>query len=496
MRGKAASQQTEERMMSNTIAVTGDYGYTQYKIYSGLDAGSTLDASTASWKLASSPDAGAVNNRYPFLMDYAGPGTTLKGGTIYGEVSQVYDWTHIYNWPDGPYTNSVAVRVENSPGAIIQDWRITKPWDGIRVSYNSNNFVIEDVWISNARDDAIENDDVLSGTIRDSLIDNVFVGLSLGDGHIHGRDDNVVTLDGVLMRSKAYLYRGDVTHTSPIKMYLGADDVSPHLRFINTVMAIEDVDHKDYSRLQQAWDKTIESHGNVFLNLSDEPLPANYPKPPAGWTILQGQSARDYWEKARAEWIDRHDDTPIPTPEPTPTPTPQPTPVPAEKPTFSGTSYTGTDSNDTIIGNDLANKILAKNGDDVVKGGLGNDTIDAGNGADTVWGGAGNDVFVFSRDGDMDNSSKAVDIFMDFRHGIDKFDLRLIDASETTSGDQAFAFIGGAAFGSNKLGELRSVYDATKNITRIELNTDADATAEYAFHVNGRPSFAAADFIL
>jgi Ca2+-binding RTX toxin-like protein len=486
--------------MSHTIPITGSYGYTPFSISSGIDAGSTVDASTASWIVNNDQDGGQTNP-YPFRMSHAGQGTHLIGGTINGEVSQTADLENIYYWPDGSHNNSVAVRVENSPGAIITDWRIDKAWDGIRPSRDSNNFLIEDVWITNTRDDAIENDHVLSGTIHDSLLEGNFVQISLGDGDI-AAPNNVVSIEGVLMLSKEYWYKGEFNHNSPIKMYTETDDdVSPNLRFIDTVMAITSIDHNGYERLQQAWDKTIESRGNVFLNLDNEPLPASYPKPPAGWTILEGQAARDYWEKARAAWIDNHDSTPTSDPIPTPTPEPGPVPtpdlesVPADMPTFSGTSYSGSSGNDTIIGNDLANTILANSGEDVVNGGLGNDIIDTGNDADTVWGGTGSDVFVFSRGGDMDGGSK-VDVYMDFEHGADRFDLKLIDANETTSDDQAFVFIGEVAFGSNKPGELRSIYDATKNLTRVELNTDTDANAEYFYHVDGRHSFAEADFIL
>jgi Ca2+-binding RTX toxin-like protein len=472
--------------MSHTITITGSYGYQPYTISSGIDAGSTVDASKASWIVNNDQDGGQTNP-YPFKMGDAGAGTHLIGGTINGEVSQTLDWEGIYYWPDGSHNNSVAVRVENSPGAIITDWRIDKAWDGIRPSRASDKFLIEDVWISHSRDDAIENDHVLNGTIRDSLLEDNFVQVSLGDGDI-AAPDNVVTFDGVLMKSQEYWYKGEFNHNSPIKMYTQEAGVSPNLRFIDTVMAITSVDHNGYERLQQAWDKTIESHGNMFLNLSDEPLPADYPKPAAGWTILQGQAARDYWGKARGAWMDSHNGG-------TPTPVPEPTPVPAEQPTFSGTSYSGSSGNDTIIGNDLNNTILANGGDDVVKGGLGNDTINAGSGADTVWGGAGSNVFAFSRGGDMAGGGK-VDLYMDFEHGADKFDLKLVDANEKKSGDQAFAFIGEAAFGSNKPGQLHSVYDATKNVTRIELNTDTDASAEYVYHVDGRHSFVAPEFIL
>jgi hypothetical protein len=275
--------------MSHTITLSKDYGYSSYKAPSGLDAGTTIDASDASWIVSNIDEP---INLYPFQVNGAGAGLTIQGGTIVGEVPQTGDWKDTY-------VNSAAMRIESSNSFKIDDWTITQPWDGIRVS-GSGTFLIEDTYIANSRDDAVENDDVLGGTISDSLFDNVFSGVSLGDGDVDG-SDNVVTMDGMLLRSKSYLYKGEMTHGSPFKLDkgTGADDVVPSLRFIDNVVAIEDVNHSGEERLQRAWDKTIESSGNVFLNLSETPLPSDYPKPGAGWTILQGQAARDYWEKAR-----------------------------------------------------------------------------------------------------------------------------------------------------------------------------------------------------
>lgn len=496
-----------EDLPLSTITLTGNHGYTPYKV-TGLSAGTTIDAETASW-IHDNNDGDGSSNAYPFQV-YDAPGVVLDGGTIDGNIDLTKEWRTVYN-----YGNSAAIRTEDTPNVVIRDWRITDTWDAVRVSWNSPNFLIEDVWVTNARDDAVENDRLQSGTIRDSLFDGVFGGISVDpsssspvDGH-----NNTVTLDGVLMRMKSFMYEGEMTHSSMIKTDSATPGtVTPNLRFINTVFAIEDVEHRSYRSMADAWSNTVESKGNVFLNLSDTPLPSDYPKPPAGWTILQGQAARDYWNKAKADWIARHEGTdPTSTPpqteetdstsppttdvEATPEPETNPTPT-TEKPTFSSTSYTGSSSSETIIGNDLANKILAKSGDDVVKGGLGNDTIDAGDGADAIWGGAGNDIFVFGRGGDMDNSSQAVDIYMDFTHGADKLDFKLIDANGGVSGDQTFAFIGESSFGTNKAGQVRTTFDATKNVTRVELNTDNDSKSEYYLTVSGKHTFTAADFIL
>jgi len=288
----------------STISLTGNYGFVAERI-TDLAVGTTIDASSASFIQDNWTGDGGGDNPYPFRVDRS-PGAIILGGTINGEIDQTADWRTVYG-----YGNSAGVRLEDSPNATIQDWRISNTWDAIRISWNSQNFLIEDVWVTNARDDAIENDRLLSGTIRDSLFDGVFAGLSIDpsssspvDGH-----SETVTLDGVLMRLQSSLYEGELTHASPIKTDSATNGtVTPNLRFINTVFAIEDVNHHSYRSMFDAWANTVESSGNYFLNLSDTPLPAGYPMPPAGWTVLQGQPARDYWQTVRAEWIDRHSD--------------------------------------------------------------------------------------------------------------------------------------------------------------------------------------------
>ncbi len=245
------------------------------------------------------------NNPYPFLV-YSAPGAIIVGGSIVGQIDQAADWRTVYN-----HGNSAGVRIEDSPNAVIRDWRISDTWDAIRVSWNSPDFLIEDVWVTNARDDAVENDRLQTGTIRDSLFDGVFGGISIDpssaspvDGH-----NNTVTLDGVLMRLQVSNYEGEITHASFIKTDSATPGtVTPNLRFINNVIAIEDVNHHSYRSMFDAWSNTIESHGNVFLNLSDKPLPSGYPMPPSGWTVLQGQAARDYWQHAKTAWISSHAD--------------------------------------------------------------------------------------------------------------------------------------------------------------------------------------------
>ncbi|GAA4018901.1 hypothetical protein GCM10022280_18180 [Sphingomonas swuensis] len=392
------------------ITLNQNYGYTAYRV-SGLEANSTINATGGSWIVDNSrndnPDAdtsyldgtGSLNT-YPFAVDSAGANLLIKGGSIWGQVPQTSDWQYTYN-------NSAAVRVNNAPGVVIDDWRLDSTWDAFRVTGTSTNFLIDDAHLSNVRDDALENDDALSGTIRDSLFDGVFSGISLGDSDHKDGSMNTVTLDTVFMRSESYLYKGEVTHVSPFKTDKAAPETTPDIRIINSVIAIEDPNHEGQARLQLAWDNVVESHGNVYLNLSDTPLPSTYPKPPAGFTILQGQQARDYWEACKKAWLDNHDGvgdvavtalpplpgvttggtttTPVPAPDPTPTPTPTPDPVPAP----TGSTFNGTSSSNTLTGTSLADTINGYGGDDKIFG---------KGGADVLTGGSGRDKFYFDTD--------------------------------------------------------------------------------------------------
>ncbi len=278
--------------MDKTITLNGNYGYTQYR-YNGGNA-DAIDASNATWTVS---NAGANVNLYPFLVDNANTGIDVFGATVTGTIPMTGEWLKLY-------TNSAAVMVRDTKQADIYDLRISDAWDGLRVAGKSEGFEISNVWISDVRDDAFENDNPVSGSIRDSLFDGVFSGISLGHKNMANASQEVLELDGVLMRMESYLFKGEMTHQSPFKM----ESKSPKLSITDTVIAIDDVDHVGQSRLQLAWDKLIESSGNVFLNLSDKPLPSDYPMPPAGWTVLQGQAARDYWEDTRNEWTSTRGD--------------------------------------------------------------------------------------------------------------------------------------------------------------------------------------------
>jgi len=369
-----------------TIKLTGNYGYDDYRAYN-LPSGTIIDATTASWIVS---NMGDDINRYPFNIEGA-PNLIARGGSIWGTISQTLSW-------EDTYINSAALRFADAPGVVIDDWRIDKAWDAIRLDGNAQGFLIDDAYITNNRDDAVENDDNNGGTIRDSLFDGTFVGISLGDDHHVDGSQNTVSLEGVFMRMQEYIYKGELQHGTPFKADSGAPETTPDIRIINSVIAIEDPDHAGLNRLQIAWEHVTESRGNVFLNLSDTPLPSDYPKPPAGFTILQGQQARDYWEAAKAAWLDNHDGTPFAAITPLPALPGASAPAPAPTETSTETdpvAPTVTSSVNTINGTNRSDTLTGTSGVDHISGAQGGDKIFGKGGNDVLTGGSDWDKFVF-----------------------------------------------------------------------------------------------------
>jgi len=374
------------------VTLTGDYGYKEYWIKNASDT--TYDATSADFHIAAKETVPAINI-------YDSKGIVINGGEIWGEVSMTANWTDIYNHM------STGFRISNSPNTTIRNVRIDGTWDGIRfipddtlkvANGNSNGWLVEDVHMSNIRDDAIENDFAATGTLRDSLLDGVFSAFGTVNAEsAHG----VLTLDDDIIVMKSFLKDGDMTHGSPFKFNTTDPGNNPELHIVNTIIAVEDPTHNGISRLKEAWSHLTESSGNYYLNLSDTKFGSNYPLPPKGFTVLQGQAARDFLASEKAKWLGEHSGAQAPTPT-----TAEPTPVTSEPaPTPTTTTTSGTNVIDGTTGNDT---LKGTSGIDKISGGAGADFLYGKGGADQLIGGTGHDKFVF------DTALGSVDQILDF----------------------------------------------------------------------------------
>ncbi|TCS49914.1 hemolysin type calcium-binding protein [Primorskyibacter sedentarius] len=153
-------------------------------------------------------------------------------------------------------------------------------------------------------------------------------------------------------------------------------------------------------------------------------------------------------------------------------------------------SFYGGVGNDLIFGG-INNDFVAGNaGDDLLDGGDGVDSLWAGLGADTLTGGAGADTFNYATTTSSETGQR--DTITDFLTGIDTLHLALIDANTIAGGDQAFNYIGGAAF--TAAGQLRFVSNATDGFLLGDV--DGDGIADFNLRVAGLTTFDPADIIL
>jgi Ca2+-binding RTX toxin-like protein len=160
---------------------------------------------------------------------------------------------------------------------------------------------------------------------------------------------------------------------------------------------------------------------------------------------------------------------------------------------YTGTGFAdvvrGVGGNDTLSGQSGADQLLGGGGKDVLYGGMGADKLVGGGGADRMTGGAGPDTFVFNTVAEPAN-----DLITDFsRAQKDKIQLSGIDADTTVGGNQAFHWIGKAAF-SGDAGELRYVVSGAKTI--VYGDDDGNKVADFHIDLTGNIALAAADFIL
>ena len=152
-------------------------------------------------------------------------------------------------------------------------------------------------------------------------------------------------------------------------------------------------------------------------------------------------------------------------------------------------SLYGRGGDDYLLGGTENDLLSGEGDDDRLAGGDGNDWLDGGDGDDYLSGGAF-DRFLFHA-GDTGVGAGNRDIIHDFQHGADAIVLDFMDGAQDLPGDQAFTFIGGAAF--TKEAQVRAVYEFGNTV--VQGNTDTDATPEFEIELSGLHTMSSSDFV-
>jgi serralysin len=162
-------------------------------------------------------------------------------------------------------------------------------------------------------------------------------------------------------------------------------------------------------------------------------------------------------------------------------------------------TMTGGAEDDRLVGDAGADLIAAGAGDDAMSGGSDNDTLSGGAGGDVLAGGGGVDRLMGGTGADMfdfntvsTSVTGARDVITDFLRGADDVDLSTIDARANLGGNQAFTFIGAAAFSGQ--GQVR-IIDLGNDVV-VQANRSGSLGADFEVLVQGVGTLSAGDFIL
>jgi Ca2+-binding RTX toxin-like protein len=108
----------------------------------------------------------------------------------------------------------------------------------------------------------------------------------------------------------------------------------------------------------------------------------------------------------------------------------------------------GTSRRDVIWGSNDGNRLEGRDGDDNLHGEGGDDTLVGGVGQDYLVGDQGRDTYLYTSLADSPNitlgnepADQLWDYIRDFESGLDRIDLRAIDANITQAGDQQFTVV-------------------------------------------------------
>jgi serralysin len=162
-------------------------------------------------------------------------------------------------------------------------------------------------------------------------------------------------------------------------------------------------------------------------------------------------------------------------------------------------TLTGGSADDRLVGAAGADRIVMGAGDDAASGGndndtmlggTGNDVLAGGMGVDRLTGGAGADAFDFNTAGTSITGAR--DVILDFLRGADDVDMSTIDARAGTVGNQAFVFIGTAAFSAQ--GQIR-IIDTGANMV-VQANRSGSLAPDFEVMVLAVGTLTAADFVL
>jgi hypothetical protein len=309
------------------IELEGDYGYDRFHYRDPADD-AIFDARDARWSFQTFP---TPKQNYPISIRGGAANACWVGGLVEGTNPSTGGWREMYSLANGSGFNFGNGR--STEGFTLDGIRIYNVWDGIRPRGSADDFQIKNVWVTDGRDDCIENDHLQTGVIEDSLFEACHMGVSARPGKGRGRDDaeaedasapapqpagagdRVFEIRNTLIslgphpepnvKRSNYAWFKDPGHGMFFK--LGPGDLQ--LKLYDNVFMLEQYPNNS----KRTWglppehyaDRLADCSGNVlvWLGEGEYPGPFHNERFPNCWTVTTDRSV---WERARQDWIDRH----------------------------------------------------------------------------------------------------------------------------------------------------------------------------------------------
>jgi len=287
-----------------------------------------------------------VDSRWGLVQMDDSTSLCVAGGQVLSPNPSWITWAENYDTDGigigyrlGTTRNHTAIDLGDAIAPIVSGMSFFNVHDGPRFN-GATDWRLEHSWGEYTRDDCVENDEIASGVIYDTLFDGCYTGYSNratsefnSDGEPITGIGKTVTFDRVLLRmermpgphkacERTYLYYDvtgapftdtpcadrDVYGTGPLFKLVDQSDptgsINPTFDLIDSVFVVEPIPGGTRADFPPE-SKIGECRGVVIVYLGELPYPGRLP-PPDCYTLLTGDEGRQRWARAVAAWHVRH----------------------------------------------------------------------------------------------------------------------------------------------------------------------------------------------
>jgi hypothetical protein len=210
-------------------------------------------------------------------------------------------WHHNGGWTLKNYnTNWVFDRVS-----------VSHVGDGFNIYGNTKFFTIKNSYISDIRDDAVQNDDFISGLVTNNFIDGTYVGFSAREDtnpRDGGHETWTIQENLIWIKPMYSVYKGDSPGNGQIiKWQTGAPHLAPHLVFKNNIVRVGKLPFQTGTSSGEEFyfPPDCEFDNNILVWDSEQPVPQSL----KNWFNSSKNSrigTLEDWDNAVKNWYLEH----------------------------------------------------------------------------------------------------------------------------------------------------------------------------------------------